>query len=133
MRSKMKPTLSTSLVAHGTSLSGDLVFHKELVIAGSVNGTVNCNGDDDSLVKVVEGGQLVGEINAPIIEIFGHVEATVVGSVSVSVGPTATITGVLRFKQLQVSPGALITGELIPIGESDNDEISNIKHYQKSG
>ena len=124
---------TSSFISEDLSISGDIEFSDELVIAGSVNGTVNCNGDDDSVVKVVEGGQLVGEINAPVIEIFGHVEATVVGSVSVSVGPTATVTGVLRFKQLQVSPGALITGELIPIGESEGDEISNIKQYQKSG
>ena len=55
MQSKMKPTASTSLIAKGTSLSGDLLFGKELVIAGSLNGTVNCNGDDDSVVKILEG------------------------------------------------------------------------------
>ena len=133
MQSKMKPTVSTSLVAHGTSLSGDLVFNKELVIAGSVNGSINCNGDDNSVVKILEGGQLIGEINAPVVEIFGHVEATVIGSVSVSVGPTAKVTGVLRFKQLQVSPGALITGELVPISDIKEDQVPELKQFQKRG
>ena len=133
MQSKMKPTLSTSLVAQGTSLSGDLVFNKELVIAGSVNGSINCNGDDNSVVKILEGGQLIGEINAPVVEIFGHVEATVIGTVSVSIGPTATVSGVLRFKQLQVSPGALITGELVPINNSSEEQVHELKEFQKRG
>ena len=130
MQSKMKPTLATSLVAQGTSLSGDLMFNKELVIAGSVNGSINCNGDDNSVVKILEGGQLIGEINAPVVEIFGHVDATVIGTVSVSIGPTATVTGVLRFKQLQVSPGALITGELVPISNTAEEQIHELKPVQ---
>jgi cytoskeletal protein CcmA (bactofilin family) len=131
----MKPTASTSLVAQGTSLSGDLVFNTELVIAGSVNGSINCNGDgdDNSVVKILEGGQLIGEINAPVVEIFGHVEATVIGTVSVSIGPTATVSGVLRFKQLQVSPGALITGELVPINNSSEEQVHELKEFQKRG
>ena len=42
----MKPALATSLVSEGTSLSGDLKFEKELVVAGSVNGSITCSGDD---------------------------------------------------------------------------------------
>ncbi|MBO78531.1 MAG: hypothetical protein CMQ22_03065 [Gammaproteobacteria bacterium] len=133
MQSKMKPTISTSLVAHGTSLSGDLVFNKELVIAGSVNGSISCNGDDSSVVKILDGGQLIGEINAPIVEISGHVEATVIGTVSVSIGPTAKVTGVLRFNQLQVSPGALITGELVPIGDTTEKQVHELKQFQERG
>jgi cytoskeletal protein CcmA (bactofilin family) len=133
MQSKLKPTAATSLVAQGTSLSGDLEFNKELVIAGSVNGSINCNGDDNSVVKILEGGQLVGEINAPIVEIMGQVEATITGTVSVSVGATAKVTGVLRFNQLQVSPGALITGELVPIGDAKKDRVHELKPLQKRG
>jgi cytoskeletal protein CcmA (bactofilin family) len=133
MQSKMKPTISTSLVAHGTSLSGDLVFNKELVIAGSVNGSISCNGDDSSVVKILDGGQLIGEINAPIVEISGHVEATVIGTVSVSIGPTAKVTGVLRFNQLQISPGALITGELVPIGDTVEKQVHELKQFQERG
>ena len=109
------------------------MFNKELVIAGSVNGSINCNGDDNSVVKILEGGQLIGEINAPVVEIFGHVEATVIGTVSISIGPTAKVTGVLRFKQLQVSPGALITGELVPINDISEEQIQELKQFQKSG
>mgnify|MGYP005699921111 FL=1 len=84
-------------------------------------------------MKILEGGQLIGEINAPIVEISGHVEATVIGTVSVSVGPTAKVTGVLRFNQLQVSPGALITGELVPIGDTAEKQVHEQKQFQERG
>lgn len=131
MQSKLKPTIATSLIAQGTSLSGDLAFNKELVIAGSVNGSISCNGDQNSVVKILEGGQLVGEINAPNVEILGRVEATITGTVSVAVGPTAQVTGTLRFNQLQVSPGALITGELVPIGGMKKEQVHELKPRQQ--
>ena len=113
----MKPALATSLVSEGTSLSGDLKFEKELVVAGSVNGSITCSGDDKGVVKILDGGALIGEINAPMIEIFGKVEATITGTNNIVIGPSANVTGTVRYNKLEVSPGAIINGELVPISE----------------
>ena len=113
----MKPALATSLVSEGTSLSGDLKFEKELVVAGSVNGSITCSGDDRGVVKILDGGALVGEINSPMIEIFGKVEATITGTNSIVIGSSANVTGKVQYKKLEVSPGAVINGELVPINE----------------
>ena len=114
----MKPALATSLVSEGTSLSGDLKFEKELVVAGSVNGSITCSGDDRGVVKILDGGALIGEVNAPMIEIFGKVEATITGTSSIVIGSSANVTGIVRYHKLEVSPGAIINGELVPITES---------------
>ena len=114
----MKPALATSLVSEGTSLSGDLKFEKELVVAGSVNGSITCSGDDKGVVKILDGGALVGEINSPMIEIFGKVEATITGTINIIIGSSANVTGIVQYKKLEVFPGAVINGELIPINES---------------
>ena len=58
----MKPSLATSLVAEGTSLSGDFSFLEEFLVAGTVNGSVNCSGDEHGVVKILDGGSLIGEI-----------------------------------------------------------------------
>ena len=42
MNSKQGHSAATSLVAAGTVLSGDITFRQELVIAGTVNGSVIC-------------------------------------------------------------------------------------------
>jgi len=126
MNSKKSRDAATSLVAAGTFLSGDITFCNELVIAGTVNGSVTSTGDNDSIVKILEGGKFTGEILAPKIEISGQVEANITGTASVSIGPTANVSGVIRFLKLAVSPGATISGELITMEEqTDNDVAEN--------
>lgn len=126
MNSKKSRDVTTSLVAEGTFLSGDITFRNELVIAGTVNGSVTSTGDDDSIVKILEGGKFTGEILAPKIEISGQVEANITGTASVSIGPTANVSGVIRFLKLAVSPGATISGELITMDEpADNNMVEN--------
>ena len=113
MSQKQNQIAATSLVAAGTVLSGDITFCKELVIAGTVNGSVMCSGEDSSVVKILEGGSFTGEINAPRVEIAGKVDANVTGTNSVTIGSSAEVSGVIRFYKLAVSPGAVITGELV--------------------
>jgi len=116
MTSKQNQNAATSLVAAGTVLSGDITFCKEL-IAGTVNGSVMCSGEDSSVVKILEGGSFTGEINAPRVEIAGKVDANVTGTNSVSIGSSAEVSGVIRFYKLAVSPGAVITGELVTMAD----------------
>lgn len=126
MTSKKNRDAATSLVAAGTFLSGDITFCNELVIAGTVNGSVTNSGEDSGVVKILEGGQFTGEIMAPHIEILGQVEANITGTVSVSIGPSANVSGVIRFMKLAVSPGATISGELITMDEkTDEKSVEN--------
>ena len=126
MTSKNSRNAATSLVAAGTFLSGDITFCNELVIAGTVNGSVTNSGEDSGVVKILEGGQFTGEIMAPHIEILGQVEANITGTVSVSIGPSANVSGVIRFMKLAVSPGATISCELITMDEkTDEKSVEN--------
>ena len=124
MNSKQGHNAATSLVAAGTVLSGDITFCRELVIAGTVNGSVICNGEDTSVVKILEGGTFTGEINAPRVEIAGKVDANVTGTSSVSIGSSAEVSGVIRFYKLAVSPGAVISGELVTMAEDPEPTAS---------
>ena len=117
MIAKQGKSAASSRVAEGTVRSGDSIFRQELVRAGTVNGSVICNGEDTSVVKILEGGSFTGEINAPRVEIAGKVDANVTGTNSVSIGSSAEVSGVIRFYKLAVSPGAVITGELVTMVE----------------
>ena len=117
MNSKQGLSAATSLVAAGTVLNGDITFRQELVIAGTVNGSVTCNGVDSGVIRILDGGSFTGEITAPTVDIAGKVDATVTGTNSVSIGSTAQVSGVIRFYKLAISPGAVITGELVTMAE----------------
>lgn len=116
----MKPSLAASLVAEGTSFSGDFNFVEEVLVAGTVNGSVNHSGDEHGIVKILDGGSLTGEINSPTIEIFGKVEATIMSSQNVTFGPNAHFTGTVQYRKLSVCAGAIINGALIPLVKSDD-------------
>ena len=120
MNSKKGPKAATSLVAAGTVLSGDISFRQELVIAGTVNGSVISNGEDSSVVKILEGGTFTGEINAPRVVIAGKVDANVTGTSSVSIDSSAEVSGVIRFFKLAINPGAVITGELVTMAQAQD-------------
>ena len=130
MNTKQSRNAATSLVAAGTVLSGDITFCKELVIAGTVNGSVICNDQDSSVVKILEGGSFTGEINAPRVEIAGRVDANVTGTDSVSIGASAEVSGVIRFYKLAVSPGAVITGELVTMAEEPQAAVVQVAKRQ---
>ena len=130
MNTKQSQNAATSLVAAGTVLSGDITFCKELVIAGTVNGSVICNDQDSSVVKILEGGTFTGEINAPRVEIAGRVDANVTGTDSVSIGASAEVSGVIRFYKLAVSPGAVITGELVTMAEKPQASVVQVAKRQ---
>ena len=51
------------------------------------------------------------------MEIAGKVDANVTGTNSVSIGSSAEVSGVIRFYKLAVSPGAVITGELVTMAD----------------
>ena len=130
MNTKQSQNAATSLVAAGTVLSGDITFCKELVIAGTVNGSVICNDQESSVVKILEGGTFTGEINAPRVEIAGRVDANVTGTDSVSIGASAEVSGVIRFYKLAVSPGAVITGELVTMAEEPQASVVQVAKRQ---
>ncbi len=117
MNSKQDLSAATSLVAAGTVLNGDITFRQELVIAGTVNGSVTCSGEDSGVIRILDGGSFTGEITAPTVDIAGKVDATVTGTNSVSIVSTAQVSGVIRFYKLAISPGAVITGELVTMVE----------------
>ena len=117
MNSKQGLSAATSLVAAGTVLNGDITFRQELVIAGTINGSVTCSDEDSGVIRILDGGSFTGEITAPTVDIAGKVDANVTGTNSVSIGSTAQVSGVIRFYKLAISPGAVITGELVTMVE----------------
>ena len=81
---------------------------------------------DNSVVKILEGGSFTGEINAPRVEIAGRVDANVTGTTSVSIDSSAEVSGVIRFFKLAVSPGAVITGELVTMAEESESPLAQV-------
>ena len=117
---------TSSFISEGLSISGDIEFSEELVIAGSVNGTIKFKGEGSGLVRVLSSGIVVGEIQSKSLEILGKVEAEVTCTKLVSIKATANVTGTLKYMQLEVQSDAVPNVELIPMPTDQIDQIDQI-------
>ncbi len=108
-----------TLIADGTEFKGDITFDRELVIAGSVVGSVSCAEDAQGTLRILESGSFSGEVNVPLLEVYGHLDATTTCSGQITIGEKAHVSGLIRFGRMAVSPGAVITGELISTAEDN--------------
>ena len=116
---------TSSFISEDLSISGDIEFSDELVIAGSVNGTIKFNGEGSGLVRVLSSGIVVGEIQSKSLEILGKVEAEVTCTKLVSIKATANVTGTLKYMQLEVQSDAVPNVELIPMPTDQIDQKIN--------
>ena len=116
---------TSSFISEGLSISGDIEFSEELVIAGSVNGTIKFKGEGSGLVRVLSSGIVVGEIQSKSLEILGKVEAEVTCTKLVSIKATANVTGTLKYMQLEVQSDAVPNVELIPMPTDQIDQKIN--------
>lgn len=116
---------TSSFISEGLSISGDIEFSDELVIAGSVNGTIKFKGEGSGLVRVLSSGIVVGEIQSKSLEILGKVEAEVTCTKLVSIKATANVTGTLKYMQLEVQSDAVPNVELIPMPTDQIDQKVN--------
>ena len=114
---------TSSFISEDLSISGDIEFSDELVIAGSVNGTIKFKGEGSGLVRVLSSGIVVGEIQSKSLEILGKVEAEVTCTKLVSIKATANVTGTLKYMQLEVQSDAVPNVELIPMPADQIDQI----------
>ena len=116
---------TSSFISEDLSISGDIEFSDELVIAGSVNGTIKFKGEGSGLVRVLSSGVVVGEIQSKSLEILGKVEAEVTCTKLVSIKATANVTGTLKYMQLEVQSDAVPNVELIPMPTDQIDQKIN--------
>ena len=116
---------TSSFISEDLSISGDIEFSDELVIAGSVNGTIKFKGEGSGLVRVLSSGIVVGEIQSKSLEILGKVEAEDTCTKLVSIKATANVTGTLKYMQLEVQSDAVPNVELIPMPADQIDQKIN--------
>ena len=116
---------TSSFISEDLSISGDIEFSDELVIAGSVNGTIKFKGEGSGLVRVLSSGIVVGEIQSKSLEILGKVEAEVTCTKLVSIKAKANVTGTLKYMQLEVQSDAVPNVELIPMPTDQIDQKIN--------
>jgi len=118
-RSKPAPPAAqtTSLIAIGTQIRGDVRFNGRLHVDGSVEGALH--GEGANAVLTLSGNaQVVGEIVAPHVVINGVVNGDVTASERLELASGARVEGNVYYKVMEMSAGAQINGKIVYRAES---------------
>src|SRR4249920_211269 len=96
---------STSLIAAGTEIRGDVQFSGRLHIDGKVEGSIRADSPD-AVLTLSNHAHVVGEIQAPHIVINGAVTGDVTAGERLELASGARVEGNVYYKILEMSAGA---------------------------
>ncbi|MBP1688601.1 MAG: cell shape determination protein CcmA [Deltaproteobacteria bacterium] len=108
----------TTLIAPGAVIDGSITFAGILEIEGRVNGNIFAAGDEQAVVRVLQGGHVHGNVSAPLIVVNGTVTGNVHSTDHAELAPRAVINGDVRYNLLEMSKGAQVNGRLLFNGGS---------------
>lgn len=103
---------STTLIASGTSIKGDVAFTGHLHLDGSIEGSIR-GADGNAVLTLSESASVQGELHAPRIVINGKVVGDVVAGERLELASNARVEGNIHYRSLEMSAGAQINGKMV--------------------
>lgn len=104
-------TLATSLIAHGTRITGDVNFEGSLFLEGEIDGQIMAT-EPGALLTIGEQGLVQGDIRVPAAIIHGSVCGDVYAMERLELAATARVSGNVCYGSIVVIAGAQIDGRL---------------------
>ena len=114
-RRKQTSTRIDTLLGKTANLNGDLEFSGGLHLDGRVNGNVRSNAEDGGALSVSESGFIEGRVEVTNIVMNGTVNGDMCARERLVLGGKARINGNVFYGVIEMAPGAVITGKLIPL------------------
>ena len=111
------PLGSTTLIAKGTVIRGDVTFTGALFLEGRVEGTLKAEGSE-AVLTLSELGSVQGEIHAPRVTVNGEVHGDIHASVRLELAGNARVEGNIHYKLLEMAAGAQIDGRMVHQGDT---------------
>lgn len=114
-RRKQTSTRIDTLLGKSATLNGDLEFSGGLHLDGRVNGNVRSNASDGGALSVSESGFIEGTVEVTNIVMNGTVNGDMHARERLVLGGKARVNGNVHYGVIEMAPGAVITGKLIPL------------------
>ncbi|HOV56660.1 MAG TPA: polymer-forming cytoskeletal protein [Rhodanobacteraceae bacterium] len=106
------PFGSTTLIAKGTVVRGDISFGGALYLEGRVEGTLRAEGGE-AVLTLSDQGAVHGEIHAPRVTINGEVRGDIHAGERLELAGAARIEGNVYYKVLEMAAGAQVNGRMV--------------------
>lgn len=117
----------TTLIAKGTEVCGDLRFAGNLEIEGKVTGDIIAAEGSKASVRVLEQGQVEGNLHVPSIVINGQIDGDVYSSDFIELASKAKVTGNVHYALIEMVKGAQVNGNLVYNSGDKKPNLSEVK------
>ena len=104
------------ILSSGVKIKGSITAQKELVIDGTIQGKINCQG----LLTIGENADIRGEIKAKFVTVYGKVHGNITAE-RCELKSKSTLEGDLRAASLIIEEGATF------IGSSQNTLLKTVE------
>ena len=118
---------STTLVAAGTEIKGDLNFSGSLEVQGTIIGKIVAD-DETAQIRVLNGGSVLGEIWVPSVIVNGLIKGDIYASKQIQLAAKAKVEGTIYYSSIEIERGADIDGKLV-----HEIPATNVTAFQKAG
>ncbi len=118
-KNKKGSTKIDSLIGQGTTVTGDISFTGGLRVDGTVLGRVSASDAKNGTLVVSEKARIEGKVTCTHLVLNGEVVGPIVVSQYVELQPKARIRGDLRYKTLEMHPGAIVDGKLVHVKDTE--------------
>jgi cytoskeletal protein CcmA (bactofilin family) len=115
-RRKQTPGRIDTLLGKAARVVGDVEFTGGLHLDGKVIGNVRGAADGKSQLSVSEHGTVEGSVEAGAVILNGTVNGDIVARERIQLGAEARVNGNVSYGIIEMAPGAIITGRLMPMG-----------------
>ncbi len=116
-RRKQTSTRIDTLLGKTANVNGDLDFSGGLHLDGRINGNVRGTAADGGALSVSESGVIEGRVEVTSIVMNGTVNGDMHARDRLVLGGKARVNGNVYYGVIEMAPGAVITGKLIPLAE----------------
>ncbi len=112
---------STTLIASGTHVMGDIRFAGNLEVEGQITGNIIAEEGADSRVRILPKGCVVGDVNVPLVVINGRIEGNIYSGQQIELAANAVVIGDLYYVLIEIEKGAQVNGSFVHTDPSLTD------------
>lgn len=112
-----------SLIGQGSSVQGDINFAGGLRVDGQVVG--NVLGLDDGTLVVSEKARIEGKVRTSRLILNGEIAGPIEAHEYVELQSQARVRGDVRYRTLEMHPGAVVEGRLLHLANTEPEEVTS--------
>ena len=121
---------STTLIARDAVVTGDIQFSGNLDVEGKVNGSIVAQEGKEAMLRIMEGGDVSGEIRVPSAVINGAVKGDIHSSERLELAEKAEVDGDVYYHLIEMAVGCRANGGLRHVSAKIDDLASQREKRQ---